>query len=151
MDNSFELELQNVGCTCGHNYIKVFKFIHHQGNINTNQNYTQRTSLVVQWLKIHLPVQRSWVWSLVQEDATCHGAPKPLYHNRWSLHALEPVLCSKRSRRNEKHRHCNGEQPLLTATRESCVSNKDSAQSKIKSKLKTSRTTEVLLHVYQND
>ena len=77
MDNSFELELQNVGCTCGHNYIKVFKFIHHQGNINTNQNYTQRTSLVVQWLKIHLPVRDHGFdpWSRKMPHVTEHLSP----------------------------------------------------------------------------
>ena len=31
----------------------------------------QRTSLVTQWLRIHLPVQGTWVQSLVQEDLTC--------------------------------------------------------------------------------
>ena len=25
------------------------------------------------WLRIHLPVQETWVQSLVQEDPTCHG------------------------------------------------------------------------------
>ena len=34
--------------------------------------------LVVQWLRIHLPVQAAWVQSLVQEDSTCHGATKPV-------------------------------------------------------------------------
>ena len=40
-----------------------------------------RTSLVVQWLIIHLPTQRTQVRSLVQEDSTCHGATKPMCHN----------------------------------------------------------------------
>ena len=35
------------------------------------------TSLVVQWLRIHLPVQGIWVQSLVWEDRTCHRATKP--------------------------------------------------------------------------
>ena len=30
-----------------------------------------RTSLVVQWLRIRLPMQGAWVRSLVQEDPTC--------------------------------------------------------------------------------
>ena len=33
-----------------------------------------RTSLVVQWLKIHLLMQATWVRSLVQEDSTCPRA-----------------------------------------------------------------------------
>ena len=30
-----------------------------------------KASLVVQWLRIHLPMQRTWVRALVQEDPTC--------------------------------------------------------------------------------
>ena len=40
------------------------------------------TSLVVQWLRIHLPVQGTWVRSLVQEDLPCRGwVTKPVGHN----------------------------------------------------------------------
>ena len=35
------------------------------------------TFLVVQWIRIHLPMQGAWVWSLVQKDSTCRGAAKP--------------------------------------------------------------------------
>ena len=48
------------------------------------------TSLVAQWLRICLPMQGTWVWSLVPEDPTCHGATKPLCHNYWAC-ALEPA------------------------------------------------------------
>ena len=41
-------------------------------------------SLVVQWIRIRLPMQRTWVWALVQEDPTCHGATKPVRHNYWA-------------------------------------------------------------------
>ena len=44
------------------------------------------TSLVVQWLRIHLLMQGTWVQSLVQEDSTCLGAAELVYH------AAEPVL-----------------------------------------------------------
>ena len=38
----------------------------------------QGTSLVVQWLRMHLVMQRSWVRSLVRElRSPCHGATKP--------------------------------------------------------------------------
>ena len=40
-----------------------------------------RTSLVIQWLRICLPMQGTWVPSLVQEDFTCHRAARPLHHN----------------------------------------------------------------------
>ena len=54
-------------------------------------------------------MQGTWVWSLVQEDSTCHGATKPICHNYWarvleitshkiwSPSTLEPVLCNKSS------------------------------------------------------
>ena len=35
----------------------------------------------------------TWVQPLVWEDFTCHGAPKPVRHNHWGLHALEPECC----------------------------------------------------------
>ena len=40
-----------------------------------------RMSLVVQWLRIHLPMHGTQVQSLVQEDPTCCGATKPVLHN----------------------------------------------------------------------
>ena len=36
-----------------------------------------RTSLVVQWPRICLPMQGTWVWSLVWEDPSCLRATKP--------------------------------------------------------------------------
>ena len=48
------------------------------------------TSLVAQWLRIRLPTQGTWVWALVWEDPTCHGAAKPMRHNYWAC-ALEPA------------------------------------------------------------
>ena len=41
-------------------------------------------SLVVQWLRICLPVQGTRVRALVREDPTCHGATKPVRHNYWA-------------------------------------------------------------------
>ena len=63
-------------------------------------------SLVVQWLRIHLPIQGTWVWSMVQEDTTCCGATEPVCHNYWAC-ALEPRNCNKRNYHNEKPAHCN--------------------------------------------
>ena len=39
------------------------------------------TSLVVQWLRIHLPMQGTQVQSLVWEDSTCRGTTKPVCYN----------------------------------------------------------------------
>ena len=75
------------------------------------------TSLVDQWLGIHLPMQGTWVQSLVREDSTSWGVAKPVPHNYWadtpracvpqllSLQLLKPVspralLCNKRSHHN---------------------------------------------------
>ena len=55
-----------------------------------------RTSLVVQWIKIHLPIQGTWVGSLVQEDPTCHGATKP-----WTAPTKAHLLQSRCSARRE--------------------------------------------------
>ena len=47
----------------------------------TIEKWTSRISLVVQWLRIRLPMQGTRVRSLVQEDPTCRGATKPARHN----------------------------------------------------------------------
>ena len=39
------------------------------------------TSLVAEWLRIHLPMQGTRVRALVREDPTCRGATKPVCHN----------------------------------------------------------------------
>ena len=51
-----------------------------------NQIYTSikkgnRASLVAQQLRIHLPMQGTWVRALVREDPTYCGATKPVCHN----------------------------------------------------------------------
>ena len=68
-----------------------------------------RTSLVVQWLRIRLPMQETQVQSLVWEDHTCHGATKPVSHSyrahmlqQLKLARLEPVLHNNRSHHKEK-------------------------------------------------
>ena len=48
------------------------------------KSYSFGTSLVVQWMRIHLPIQGTQVQSLVQEDSTCHGATKAMCHNYWA-------------------------------------------------------------------
>ena len=68
------------------------------------------TSLVVQWLRIHLPMQGTRVQSLVWEDPTCRGATKPVSHNYWACMSqllkpvgLEPMLHNKRSHHSKPH------------------------------------------------
>ena len=43
-----------------------------------------RVSVVVKWLRICLPMQRTQVWSLGGEDYTCHRASKPVWHSCWA-------------------------------------------------------------------
>ena len=79
-------------------------------------------SLVVQWLRICLPMQGTWVQSLVLEDPTCRGATKPgrapqllsLCSRARAPQLLrptcqQPVLHNKRSHRNEKAEHATRE------------------------------------------
>ena len=85
-------------------------------------------SLVVQWLRIRLPMQGTWVQALVWKDPTCRGATKPVCHNyracalelashNYWAHVpqllkparLEPVLCNKRSHLKERPVHRNEE------------------------------------------
>ena len=67
-------------------------------------------SLMVQWLRIHLTMLGTLVWYLVWEDPKCRGATKPACHKWWSPR-LEPVLCNRRSHRNEKLVHCKKNRP----------------------------------------
>ena len=39
------------------------------------------SSLMVQWLRIHLPMQATQVRALVWEDPPCRRAAKPVRHN----------------------------------------------------------------------
>ena len=69
---------------------------------STQLKHDQGTSLVVQWLRICLPMQGTQVQSLVGEDSTWFRATKPVHHNYWSLRALEPGCHKKRSHCSEK-------------------------------------------------
>ena len=79
-----------------------------------------RASLVVQWLRIRLPMQGTQVQALVWEDPTCHRATNPMHHNYWACtleHTshnywarvpqllkpahLQPMLRNKRGHRNK--------------------------------------------------
>ena len=48
------------------------------------KNGPHRASLVVQWLRICLPLQGTRVRTLVWEDSTCRRATGPVSHNYWA-------------------------------------------------------------------
>ena len=94
----------------------------------TLKSNSQGTALVARWLRIHLPRQGKRVRALVWEHPTCSGAAKPTSYNyqtctlkpasrNCKAHVLqllkpvrlEPVLCNKRSHRNERPAHHNEE------------------------------------------
>ena len=79
----------------GAQYATYLKYIvcprHHARRSKCRDN--SWTYLVVQWLRIRLPMQGTRVRSLVREDPTCHGATKPARHNCWAC-APEPVHCN---------------------------------------------------------
>ena len=96
--------------------------------IESNQERGYGASLVVQWLRIHLPMQGTRVQALVWEDPTWRGATKPVHHNYWAcaleptshnywacvpqllkLMRLQPVLRNKRCHCNEKPTYRNEE------------------------------------------
>ena len=73
-----------------------------------------RTSLVAQWLRIHLPMQGTRVRALVREDPTCRGAAKPTRHNYWacvpqllSPHAFSPRWETRAPQQRVAPTRCN--------------------------------------------
>ena len=48
---------------------------------DTNSREGKGVPLVVQWIRIRLPVQRIQIQSLAWEDLTWHGATKPVCRN----------------------------------------------------------------------
>ena len=70
-------------------------------------------SLVVQWLRIHLPMPGTRVRALVQEDPTCRGATKPMRHNYWSPRTWSPCSATREA----------------TAMRSPCTATKSSPRS----------------------
>ena len=106
-----------------------------------------QTSLAVQWLRIHLPTQGTWVQSLVRENSICCGATKPMLHNYWarspeprshdywSLHALEPAHTSATAMRSPHTAKSSPlplqpEKALVEQQRPSAVKNKNEFKKK---------------------
>ena len=71
-------------------FIEQILFDHLLGDRHWANKNQCRTSLLVQWLRIRLPMQGTRVRTLVWEDPTCRRATKPVHHNDWAC-ALEPA------------------------------------------------------------
>ena len=73
----------------------VFDDCHSKKYLFFFKNAVVGASLVVQRLRIHLPVQGMLVQPLVREHSTCQamGPTKPVPHNRWAC-APEPESCN---------------------------------------------------------
>ena len=61
---------------------------------HNRQEYRGGPSLVIQWIRIRLPMQGTQVRSLVQEDSTCLGATKPLRLRAETTAARVPRACA---------------------------------------------------------
>ena len=80
---SFILLLRCITLTDFFSFVEPFSY-------SRNKSHLVRASLVVQWLRIRLPMQGTQVRALVREDPTCRGATKPVCYSYWAC-ALEPV------------------------------------------------------------
>ena len=74
MEGQKEVADRFLNCVCVH----VSTYIDMQ---ITLKSITPGTSLVVQWLRIRLPMQATRVRALAREDPTCRGAAGPVSHN----------------------------------------------------------------------
>ena len=93
------------------------------------------TFLVVHCLRICLSMQGTWVWPLLREDSTHHGATKPMHCNcwaqycsDWSSHTLEPMLSKKRNHCKEKSAHHRKSRPCSLQIEKSSQSIRDPVQ-----------------------
>ena len=59
--------------------------------------FTSWTSLVVWWIRLHLPMQGAQVPSLVREDPTCLGATQPVCHSYWAHEPRAPCSATGES------------------------------------------------------
>ena len=60
-------------------------------NVILFKNKVLGTFLMVQWLRIHLAMQGTWVQFLVQENITCHRATKPQRAKPCAPHQEKPL------------------------------------------------------------
>ena len=103
----------------------------------SNKTLPCRTSLMVQWIRIRLPMQGTWIWSLSQEDSTCLGATKPIYRNYGArvLRLLKPKhsrACVLQQEKPPQWEAATKSSPYLPQLEKAHMHNKKPAQPKIK-------------------
>ena len=81
----------------------------HSKHVRQSLKMRSWISLVVQWLRILLPMQGTQVRSLIWKDPTRCGAAKPTHYDCWAcalgaceLHPLKPVPLRTRASQQEK-------------------------------------------------
>ena len=64
-------------------YTELYKKeLHDSNRVHQKENLRHSgASLVVQWIRIRLPMQETQVRSLVQKAPACHGVTKPMHYN----------------------------------------------------------------------
>ena len=83
LEDSWKLrELGDFVCVCLH--VLAVSWGKNFNNGNNSMRDLKGTSLVVQGVRIHLPMQGTQVRSLFWEDSTCWGATKPMQQNCWA-------------------------------------------------------------------
>ena len=88
------------------------------------------TSLLLQGLRIHLPMLGKWVQSLVWEDSTCHMATKPMSHNHWAcpLQQEKPSLWEACALQPESSPHSLQQEKACMSSSEDPAAKKKSRQ-----------------------
>ena len=103
-----------VGVTCSHGSPHIV--LPHTEGSGSSSNFYMWDFLVVQWLRIHLPMQGTQVCSLAWEDLTCRRTTEPQRHNYWA-HALKPEKISQWEARALQPRGETTRESLSAATK----------------------------------
>ena len=97
-----------------------FLYIDHSSIIETwpRLKRPRGASLVVQWLRLYLPMHGTWIPSLVWEDPTCCRVAKPVPHNYWAymLPLLKPTPPRAQALQREQPLQQDGCAPQLESS-----------------------------------
>ena len=123
-------------------------------------------------LRICLPMQWTWVRALIWENPTCCGTTNPVHHSYWTCAPepmshnygahmpqlpkpahLEPMLCNKRSHRNEKTNTAVKSRPHSPQLEKACVQQRrpSAAKNKINLKKINKKITCLVFHIHSGE